>query len=106
MTRRVAYRRLESLKRFRRYRCRCSHCEHRATFRDNPKQMSPTPRCSLCRSRAWRVDWYRTTRRESRRYFCDCVGRPFPHRKGSCFYDPYKGDPAYRDDYQPEDVAA
>lgn len=79
------YRRLEARVRFRLYRCRCSRCEHRATFRKNPRQMRRTPVCAGCQSVHWRIDWYRTTKREHRRARCDCGGRHYPHRFGSCW---------------------
>jgi hypothetical protein len=84
MTIKAEYRRLEARKKFRRYRCRCSACEHRATFRQNPRQMRKDPRCATCGSQRWRVDWYRTTRREHQRVKCHCGAYPYPHRRGSC----------------------
>jgi len=84
MPRRAEYVRLEARQRFKLYRCRCSRCEHRETFRKNPRQMERTPVCARCKSTQWRVDWYRTTKREHRRARCDCHGWQFPHRYGSC----------------------
>lgn len=87
--RKAEYKRLAARMRFRRYRCRCSHCEHRATFRRQPMQMRRTPPCP-CGSHTWRVDWYRTTKREHRRVLCHCEGRHFPHRAGSCVHSRYR----------------
>jgi hypothetical protein len=78
------YRHLEARRRFARYRCRCIHCQHRSTFRDNPRQMSRTPKCSSCGEQLWRIDWYRTTGREHRKVICRCGAWHFPHRRGSC----------------------
>jgi hypothetical protein len=66
-----------------RVRCRCSHCEHRETFRGLPWLKKRVPQCPECGSRAWRVDWYRQLTETSRNR-CDCGGRHFPHRRGSC----------------------
>jgi hypothetical protein len=88
MTRSSVYRELAGKKRFRRYRCRCTRCEHRRTFRDHPSQIVRPPKCSGCGSSSWRVDWYRTTRREHRKVICHCGGRPFPHRTGRTSCNP------------------
>jgi hypothetical protein len=65
-----------------RYRCRCSKCEHRVTVRGLPWERRK-PLVCLCGSQAWRVDWYRMLT-ETTRTRCDCGGRSFPHRSGSC----------------------
>lgn len=77
------YRHAKTRARFKRYRCRCRHCERRKTFRRHPDQIRRLPNCSRCRRSAWRVDWYRTTRRDSRAAKCVCAAWPFPHRRGS-----------------------
>ena len=48
-----------------------------------PQLERRTPRCT-CGSREWRVDWYRTTRRESREALCHCAVMHFPHSRYSC----------------------
>lgn len=67
-----------------RYRCRCQHCGARRTLTKLPGFYDPPPKCHGCGKRDWRVDWYRTTRLESRAHNCRCDGLLFdPHRKGS-----------------------
>jgi hypothetical protein len=66
-----------------RFRCRCSKCEHRETFRGLPWMKRKVPQCPECGSRKWRVDWFRSTVETSRNK-CECGGRHFPHRRGSC----------------------
>jgi hypothetical protein len=86
MPRKPEYIRLEARGRYRKYRCRCSHCEHRSTFRRNPNQMRRSPECARCRRRRWRVDWNRQLRRDRTRSTCFCSGQWwFPHRAGSCY---------------------
>lgn len=66
------------------YRLRCSSCDHRRTSHTDPVGYIRPPACELCGSKRWRVDWYRTTRKESRRRgVCYCNGRHFPHRPGT-----------------------
>jgi hypothetical protein len=81
--RKAEYRRIAATRRFLSYRCRCSRCEARHTFRKLPMHMRRTPRCG-CGSRAWRVDWNRQLRRDRTRERCDCPLWEFPHRAGSC----------------------
>lgn len=45
--RKLEYIRLAARMKFRRYRCRCSRCEHRATFRRMPWQMRVIPPLSV-----------------------------------------------------------
>lgn len=61
------------------YQLRCSRCEHRRRSTVHPDYSRRRTRCA-CGSLAWRVDWYRTTKIERRRYRCNCSGYHFPHR--------------------------
>lgn len=87
MPRKAEYIRLQARSKFNRYKCRCSKCEYRKTFTKLPDLMRVTPRCP-CGSRNWRVDWYRTTRKEHRRVLCHCPARHFPHRGGDSSCNP------------------
>lgn len=88
---------IEARATFRRWRCRCSHCEHRVTLRCHPDRLRrpmPCPRCygrllQLAREiraargtalqrlkferkmiqqrRRWRIDWNRQLRRDKGR---------------------------------------
>lgn len=72
------------------YMVRCKHCGHRQTFGRHPDFHRRLPRC--CGAKDWRIDWYRTSRLETKRYTCKCDDLPWPHRKGS-HYEMIKGEP-------------
>lgn len=73
----------------RRFRCRCSKCEHRETFRGYPWLKKRIPPCPECGAKQWRIDWYRQLT-ETTRNRCDCGGLHFPHRRGSCVPKEYR----------------
>jgi hypothetical protein len=71
------------------FMCRCRRCEARVTLDRRPDQyLRPRacPSCGRCtdlREDTFRIDWYRTSRKESaRRGVCLCDAAPFPHRPG------------------------
>lgn len=68
---------------YQRYRCRCRQCDGRRTLTKHPDFYVRLPRCIVCGGKDWRVDWYRTSRIEAKRTTCFCIGRAFPHRRGS-----------------------
>lgn len=101
MRRRHDYRRAKRL-RFGLYRVRCVRCGHRRTFTRKPDEHIRLPKCG-CRCKRcarlpkgqkcrrclmgefWRIDWYRTTKREAKATTCRCDEIPFPHRRGSTY---------------------
>lgn len=75
--------------RTRRFMCRCRRCEARVTLESRPDWYRNRYACRSCgfssrnRDDVLRVDWFRTTGKESaRRGVCFCLGAPFPHRPG------------------------
>lgn len=67
----------------RRYRCRCRHCRARRTLNQHPDAYQRPPKCRCGRNDGWVIDRYRDSRKEARRFTCDCDGWWFPHRRGS-----------------------
>lgn len=72
------------------YACRCRDCRHRQTLKKHPDQYHHVPKCNDCGSINWSVDLYRSTKKEAKKYTCNCGGFPFPHHRGSVGQDtPY-----------------
>lgn len=71
------------------FQCRCRSCEARVTLKLHPESYRRRLACWSCgrtskhRSDVWRIDWFRTSGKESkRRGVCHCDAAPFPHRPG------------------------
>lgn len=67
------------------FRCRCRRCEARLTLERRPDQYTRKLECWSCgfvtplREDTWRVDWFRTSGKESRkRGVCHCRAAPSP----------------------------
>ncbi|MCK5769500.1 hypothetical protein [Algiphilus sp.] len=67
------------------YPCRCRRCGTRKTLRMHPDHYYRRryARCPACKADDMRVDTYRASGREAKRYLCHCDHYGFPHRRGS-----------------------
>jgi hypothetical protein len=81
------------------FRCRCRSCEARITLEQRPDAYRRRLSCWSCgrtaehREDVWRIDWFRTSGKESRRRgVCNCDAAPFPHRPGHGLRTPGGGN--------------
>ena len=66
------------------YKCRCRKCGARKTLSKHPDEYVRDKICWSCKAvNSYRVDWYRTKGKESKKNTCYCDGLPYPHRAGS-----------------------
>ena len=81
------------------YKCRCKKCGSRKTLTKHPAEYMKTLVCWSCKSvNNYRIDWYRTRGKESKKFTCKCDGMPYPHRKGSTPFCVHSDDePTYED---------
>ena len=81
------------------YKCRCNKCGKRRTLANHPDHYTNHLYCPECKAKdSFRVDEYRQSKRESKRYTCHCGGVPYPHRKGSIVFCVHSDDEPTVDD--------
>ena len=79
-----------------RYRCRCRKCGARRTIAEVGEHMLEDYICGSGCDGKLRIDEYRQSGKEAKRFNCGCDGYPWqarnsPHRKGSLQCNYYRG---------------